>query len=153
VDPNAVVREALELQIYEHQAEQAAGALGAALQGDLTPAALATSLLDHAAMALRIMVAGTDTALDLPELLARLALDGAVPEHRLDLLGETLTVAAATAGGLRPPVEALLGRVGPENLLFGAWLAVLTAFKVVSLELGRTEVDLVEEVIQARETY
>lgn len=153
MDANPVVREALELQLLDQSPEEAATALGTALQRDVTPAALATGLLDHAAVALRIMVAGTDTALDLPELLARMALDGAVPEHRLDLLGETLTLAAATAGGLRPPVEPLLSRIGPENLLFGAWLAVLTAFKIVSLELERTEPDLLEEVLQAMETF
>jgi hypothetical protein len=84
---------------------------------------------------------------DLAELLSRLALDGAVPEHRLELLTEVLTASAATAGGIRPPVDALRGRLGEQDLLFGAWLGLLTALRVGALAMEVTETELLEDVL------
>jgi hypothetical protein len=97
------------------------------------------------------MVAVTDEALDLAELLTRLALDGAVPEHRLELLSDILTAAAATAGGIRPSVDALHTRLGEQDLLFGAWLGLLTGLRVTSLSIEVTEAELVEDVLLAFE--
>ena len=123
---SVAVREALELQILEQEPERAATAIG-------------TAVAEHGAVAVangpaRRRLGGLPShggrhrrGLDLAELLAQLALDGAVPEHRLELLTEMLTAAAATAGGIRPPVDALHGRLGEQDLLFGAWLGLLTA--------------------------
>ena len=97
------------------------------------------------------MVSITDEALDLPELLARLALDGAVPEHRLELLTDILTAAAATAGGIRPSVDALHTRLGEQDLLFGAWLGLLTGLRVTSLAIEATEAEVLEDVLLAFE--
>jgi hypothetical protein len=90
-------------------------------------------------------------ALDLPELLTRLALDGAIPEHRLELLTDILTAAAATAGGIRPSVDALLARLGDQDLLFGAWLGLLTGLRVASIAIEATEAEVVEDVLLAFE--
>lgn len=143
--PDAL-REALELQVLEEQPEDAAGVLGTAV-GEHGPVAVARALLEAGAVALRRMVALTDDAFDLAELLARLALDGAVPEHRLELLTEVLTASAATAGGIRPPVDALHRRLGEQDLLFGAWLGLLTALRVASLAMEATEAELLEDVL------
>lgn len=143
--PNAL-REALELQVLEQQPEDAAGVLGTAV-GEHGAVPVAGALLDAAAVALRRMVALTDEAFDLAELLSKLALDGAVPEHRLELLTEVLTAAAATAGGIRPPVDALHGRLGEQDLLFGAWLGLLTALRVASMAMEATEAELLEDVL------
>jgi hypothetical protein len=140
------LREALELQVLEDQPEPAATVLGSAV-GEHGPAPVAAALLDAGAVALRRMVATTDDAFDLAELLSRLALDGAVPEHRLELLTEILTAAAATAGGIRPPVDALHRRLGDQDLLFGAWLGLLTALRVASLAMEITETELLEDVL------
>jgi hypothetical protein len=99
------------------------------------------------------MVSITDEAFDLADLLAQLALDGAVPEHRLELLTDILTAAAATAGGIRPSVDALLGRLGEQDLLFGAWLGTLTGLRVVSLAIEVTEPELLEDVLLAFEIF
>jgi hypothetical protein len=140
------VREALELQILEAAPEQAATVVGTAVtEHGAVP--VANALLDAASIALRRMVAATDEAYDLAELLARLALDGAVPEHRLELLTDILTAAAATAGGIRPPVDALHTRLGEQDLLFGAWLGLLTALRVSSLAMEITETELLEDVL------
>jgi hypothetical protein len=140
------VREALELQILEAAPEQAATVVGTAV-AEHGAVPVATALIDAASIALRRMVAATDEAYDLAELLARLALDGAVPEHRLELLTDILTAAAATAGGIRPPVDALHTRLGEQDLLFGAWLGLLTALRVASLAMEITETELVEDVL------
>lgn len=140
------VREALELQILEEEPERAASAIGTAV-GEHGAVPVANALLDAASVAFRRMVAATDEAYDLAELLARLALDGAVPEHRLELLTEVLTASAATAGGIRPPVDALHRRLGEQDLLFGAWLGLLTALRVASLAMEVTETELLEDVL------
>jgi hypothetical protein len=140
------LREALELQVLEEQPERAATVLGTAVS-DHGPVVVATAVLDAASIALRRMVAATDDVFDLAELLARLTLDGAVPEHRLELLTEILTAAAATAGGIRPPVDALHARLGDQDLLFGAWLGLLTTLRVASLAMEVTETELLEDVL------
>ena len=132
--------------MLEQAPEQAATAIGAAV-ADHGAVAVAGALLDAASVALRRMVDATDEAYDLAELLARLALDGAVPEHRLELLTQILTAAAATAGGIRPPVDALLTRLGEQDLLFGAWLGLLTTLRVASLAMEITETELLEDVL------
>jgi hypothetical protein len=70
-----------------------------------------------------------------------------VPEHRLELLTDILTAAAATAGGIRPPVDALHARLGDQDLLFGAWLGLLTALRVASIAMEITETELLEDVL------
>lgn len=114
---------------------------------------MAQALLEATAVALRRMVSTTDEAFDLAELLTQLALDGAVPEHRLELLTDILTTAAATAGGIRPSTEALAGRLGDQDLLFGAWLGTLTGLRVVALAIEVTEAELVEDVLLAFEVF
>jgi hypothetical protein len=148
MDLSAALREALELQILEQEPEGAAATVGKGVSehGAVPVAGL---LLDAAAIAFRRMVAATDEAYDLAELLARLALDGAVPEHRLELLTDVLTAAAATAGGIRPPVDALHARLGEQDLLFGAWLGLLTALRVASIAMEVTEAELVEDVLMS----
>lgn len=147
-----MLREALELQILEQEPEQAATTLGTGV-AEHGAVAVAQVLLEATAVAFRRMVSITDEAFDLAELLAQLALDGAVPEHRLELLTEILTAAAATAGGIRPSVDALQGRLGDQDLLFGAWLGVLTGLRVASLAIEVTETELVEDVLLAFELY
>ena len=145
-----MLREALELQVLENDPERAAGTVGQGVtEHGASP--VAAVLIEANAIALRRMVAITDEALDLPELLARLALDGAVPEHRLELLTDILTAAGATAGGIRPSVDALLTRLGDQDLLFGAWLGLLTGIRVVSLAIEATEPEVVEDVLLAFE--
>lgn len=146
MDVSTALREALELQVLEEAPEQAATVLGSAVS-EHGPVAVAAAVLDAASVALRRMVAATDEAFELAELLTRLALDGAVPEHRLELLTEILTAAAATAGGIRPPVDALHTRLGDQDLLFGAWLGLLTALRVASLAMEVTETELLEDVL------
>ena len=146
MDLNVAVREALELQILEASPEPAAAAIGVAV-GEHGATVVAGALLDAAAVAFRRMVAAIDDAFDLAELLAQLALDGAVPEHRLELLTDILTASAATAGGIRPPVDALLARLGEQDLLFGAWLGLLTAMRVASIAMELTETELLEDVL------
>jgi hypothetical protein len=143
---STALREALELQVLEQAPEQAATVLGSAVS-EHGAVPVAHALLDAASVALRRMVAATDEAFDLAELLTRLALDGAVPEHRLELLTDILTAAAATAGGIRPPVDALQTRLGDQDLLFGAWLGLLTALRVASLAMEITETELLEDVL------
>ena len=145
-----MLREALELQVLENDPEKAAGTVGQGVtEHGASP--VAAVLIEANAIALRRMVAITDEALDLPELLARLALDGAVPEHRLELLTDILTTAGATAGGIRPSVDALLTRLGDQDLLFGAWLGLLTGVRVVALAIEATEPEVVEDVLLAFE--
>ncbi len=144
------LRDALELQILEHDPERAATTIGRAV-ADHGASAVAQILLEATAVAFRRMVAITDDALDLAELLTRLALDGAVPEHRLELLTDILTAAAATAGGIRPSVDALHTRLGEQDLLFGAWLGALTGLRVASLAVEATEAEVLEDVLLAFE--
>ena len=152
MDLPVMLREALELQILEQAPEEAAGTIGTAVS-EHGPAVVAQALLEATAVALRRMVSITDEAFDLAELLTQLALDGAVPEHRLELLTEILTAAAATAGGIRPSVEAMQGRLGDQDLLFGAWLGTLTALRVASLAIEVTETELLEDVLLAFELF
>jgi hypothetical protein len=150
VDLPVMLREALELQVLENDPEKAAGTVGQGVT-EHGASAVAAVLIEANAIALRRMVAITDEALDLPDLLARLALDGAVPEHRLELLTDILTAAGATAGGIRPSVDALLTRLGDQDLLFGAWLGLLTGVRVVSLAIEATEPEVVEDLLLAFE--
>ncbi|MDP1803583.1 MAG: hypothetical protein Q8K72_00310 [Acidimicrobiales bacterium] len=143
-----ILREALELQVLETEAEQAATVIGKGV-AEHGAVAVAGLLLDASALALRRMVSLTDEALDLAELLSQLALDGAIPDHRIELLQEILTTAASTAGGIRPPVDALLQRLGDQDLLFGAWLGLLTALRVVSITIEATEPEVVEDLLLA----
>lgn len=148
MDLLVMLREVLELQILEQEPERAATVLGTGV-AEHGAAAVAEVLLEATAVALRRMVSITDEALDLADLLTQLALDGAVPEHRLELLTDILTAAAATAGGIRPSVDALQGRLGEQDLLFGAWLGTLTGLRVASLAVETTETELLEDVLLA----
>lgn len=150
MDLPVMLREALELQILEDDPERAAGTIGEGV-GEHGASAVAQVLLEATALAFRRMVAITDEALDLAELLTRLALDGAVPEHRLELLTDVLTAAAATAGGIRPSTDALHTRLGEQDLLFGAWLGLLTGVRVASLTIEVTESEMLEDVLLAFE--
>ncbi|HEV7758557.1 MAG TPA: hypothetical protein VGO78_06195 [Acidimicrobiales bacterium] len=144
------LRDALEAQVLEHEPTQAALLLRDAV-GELGPTEVANGLLDTAAVALRLMVAETDEALPLDELIERLTVDGAVPGDSADLLAHMLTHAAATAGGVRPTVQPTIDQIGPERVLSGAWLATLAAIRVVAISLERTEVDIVDEMVRALE--
>ena len=150
MDLPVMLREALELQVLEDDPERAAGTVGEGV-AEHGASPVAAVLLDAAALAFRRMVAMTDEAIDLPDLLARLALDGAVPEHRLELLTDILTAAAATAGGIRPSTDALLARLGDQDLLFGAWLGLLTGVRVTSLAVEATEAEVAEDLLLAFE--
>jgi len=152
MDLPVMLREALELQILEQEAERAATVIGTGV-AQHGAVAVAGVLLEATAVALRRMVSITDEAFDLAELLTQLALDGAVPEHRLELLTDILTASAATAGGVRPSVEALQNRLGDQDLLFGAWLGILTGLRVVSLAIEVTEPELMEDVMLSFELF
>jgi hypothetical protein len=152
MDLPVMLREALELQILEQAPEEAATTIGTGVS-EHGAAAVAQVLLEATAVAFRRMVSVTDEAFDLAELLTQLALDGAVPEHRLELLTDILTAAAATAGGIRPSVEALQGRLGDQDLLFGAWLGMLTGLRVASLAIEVTETELLDDVLLAFELF
>ncbi|HEX6167281.1 MAG TPA: hypothetical protein VFZ30_10865 [Acidimicrobiales bacterium] len=149
--PHAL-REAIETQVIDHEPAQAALVLRNAV-ADLGAEEVIGGLLDSAAVALRRMVAETDEAYDQVELLDRLALDGAVPADNIDILARMLMLAAATAGGVRPPVEGIVAELGAERTLFGAWLTTLATIRVVSLSLERTEVEIAEEVLAAVEAF
>ncbi len=99
------------------------------------------------------MVAETDEALEQVELLDRLALDGAVPADNIDLLARMITLAASTAGGVRPPVDGVVAELGAERALFGAWLTALSVIRIVAIGLERTEVDVAEEIVAAVESF
>lgn len=144
------LREALELQTIEADGPSAAQVLQAAIL-DHTAVDVGDALLDTGAVALRRMVLETEETLVAPELVSRLALDGAVPEDRIELLTETMTMAAATAGGIRPSVEALITRHGVEDAMFGLWLGLLTVIRVTAMVLDRTEAEMVEDVLVALE--
>jgi hypothetical protein len=152
MDLPEALREALETQVIEHEPGQAAVVLRNSVD-ELGVAEVTGGLLDSAAVALRRMVAETDEAYEQVELLDQLALDGAVPADNLDILARMLTLAASTAGGVRPPVEAILAELGPERALFGAWLTLLAVVRVVSISLDRSEADLVEEIVAVVDTF
>ena len=143
-----VVREALERQVIEHEPGQAALVLRDGVD-ELGPEAVAAELLDGAAVALRRLVAETDEALDLDEVVQRLSVDGAVAADSVDVLARMLLLAAAAAGGMRPRVGPAVAELGPQRALFGAWLALLAAVRVVAISLERTEADLTEEIVAA----
>lgn len=146
------IREALELQGIEADGEGAAKVLQGAILEHTAPA-VGDALLDAAAVVLRRMVIETEQALVAPDLLSRLALDGAVPEDHIELLTDTMLMAAATAGGIRPSVEALITRAGVEQAMFGLWLGLLTVVKVCAMVLDATEAELVEDLLIAVEPY
>jgi hypothetical protein len=149
--PHAL-REAIETQVIDHEPAQAALVLRNAV-AEMGAEEVIGGLLDSAAVALRRMVAETDEAYDQVELLDRLALDGAVPADNIDILARMLTLAASTAGGVRPPVEGIVAELGAERTLFGAWLTTLATIRVVSLSLERTEAEIAEEVVAAVEAF
>lgn len=140
------LHEALELQALEADGEGAARMLQAAIM-EHTAVNVGDALLDATAVVLRRMVLETEQALVAPDLLSRLALDGAVPEDRIELLTDTMIMAAATAGGIRPSVEALITREGVEAAMFGLWLGLLTSIRVTAMVLDQTEAELVEDVL------
>lgn len=140
------LREALELQAIEADGEAAAKVLQSAILEHTAPV-MGDALLDAGAICLRRMVLETEQALVAPDLVSRLALDGAVPEDRLELLTDTMTMAAACAGGIRPSVDALITRVGVEDAMFGLWLGLLTLVRVVAMVLDLTEAELVEDLL------
>ncbi|HSP03559.1 MAG TPA: hypothetical protein VLR27_08675 [Acidimicrobiales bacterium] len=150
MDLHEQIREALELQAIEADGPGAAQVLQTAIL-EHTGIAVGDALLDAAAVALRRMVLETEETMVAPELMTRLALDGAVPEDRIELLLTTMTMAAATAGGIRPSVEALIGGEGLEDSMFGLWLGLLTIVRVVAMALDMTEAELVEDVLVALE--
>jgi hypothetical protein len=149
--PHAL-REAIETQVMEHEPAQAAVVLRNAV-AELGAEEVTAGLLDSAAVALRRMVSETDEAYDQVELLDRLALDGAVPADNIDILARMLTLAASTAGGVRPPVDGLVVELGPERALFGAWLTALATIRVVSLSLEVTEADIAEDIVAAVDSF
>jgi hypothetical protein len=144
------IREALELQVIEADGPGAAQVLQAAIL-ESGAVVVGDALLDAAAVALRRLVVETEETMSAPELLSRLAVDGTIPEDRLELLGTTLTMAAATAGGIRPSVEALITGEGVQDAMFGLWFGLLTTLRVVAIALDRTEAELVEDVLLALE--
>lgn len=144
------LREAFEAQVLDHEPAQAALVLRHAVD-DVGPVEVADGLLDAAAVALRRMVAETDEALLLDELIERLTLDGAVPADSAGLLAHMLTMAAATAGGIRPTVQTAIDQIGPERAMSGAWLAALAAVRLVAIALEVTESDIVEDILHALE--
>ena len=152
MDLPQALRDAIELQVMEHEPAQAALVLRNAVEA-LGPEEVTGGLLDAAAVALRRMVAETDEALDQVEMLDRLALDGAVPADNIDLLARMVTLAASTAGGVRPPVEGVVAELGADRALFGAWLTMLSVIRIVAIGLERTEVDVAEEIVAAVEAF
>lgn len=150
MDLHEQIREALELQAIEADGPGAAQVLQSAIL-EHTAVAVGDALMDAAAVALRRMVLETEETMVAPELMTRLALDGTVPEDRIELLLTTMTMAAATAGGIRPSVEALIGGEGLEDAMFGLWLGLLTILRVVAMALDMTEAELVEDVLIALE--
>jgi len=150
MDLPVMLRESLELQILDQEPERAATTIGEAV-AEHGAAVVAGVLLEATAVAFRRMVSITDESLDLAELVSTLAIDGAIPDHRIELLSEILTAAAATAGGIRPSVDALLTRLGDQDLLFGSWLGLLTGLRVASLAIEVTEPEILEDILLAFE--
>lgn len=152
MDVPEAVREALETQVLDHEPGRAALVVRDAVEA-LGAVEVAGGLLDAAAIALRMMVAETDEAYDQGELVQRLAMDGAVPADSLEVLGTMLVFAASTAGGIRPSVDSVIADLGPDRALFGAWLTVLAAVRVVASSLERTEADVVDELAVALASF
>ena len=152
MDLPQALRDAIETQVIEHEPARAALVLRDAV-AELGAEEVTGGLLDAAAVALRRMVAETDEAIDQVQLLDRLALDGAVPADNIDLLARLLTLAASTAGGVRPPIEGIVAELGPERALFGAWLTTLSVVRIVAINLERTEVDVADEMVTAVEAF
>ncbi|HET6949279.1 MAG TPA: hypothetical protein VFI47_02830 [Acidimicrobiales bacterium] len=152
MDLPQALRDAIETQVIEHEPAEAALVLRNAV-AEVGAEEVTAGLLDSAAIALRRLVAETDEAYDQVELLDRLALDGAVPADNIDILARMLTLAAATAGGVRPPIDGVVAELGTERALFGAWLTTLAVIRIVSLSLDRTEADIAEEVVAAVEAF
>jgi hypothetical protein len=152
MDLPEALREAIETQVIEHEPAEAALVLRNAV-AEVGAEEVTAGLLDSAAVALRRLVAETDEAYDQVELLDRLALDGAVPADNIDILARMLTLAAATAGGVRPPVDGVVAELGTERALFGAWLTTLAVIRVVSISLERTEAEIAEEVLSAVDAF
>ncbi len=144
------LREAFEAQVLDHEPTQAAMVLRNAVN-EVGAVEVADGLLDAAAIALRRMVAETDEALVLDDLIERLTLDGAVPADSAGLLAHMLTMAASTAGGIRPTVQTAIEQIGPERARSGAWLAALAAVRLVAISLEVTESDIVEDMIHTLE--
>jgi hypothetical protein len=149
--PHAL-RDAIETQVIEHEPAQAALVLRNAVT-ELGAEEVTAGLLDSAAVALRRMVSETEEAYEQVELLDRLALDGAVPADNIDILARMLTLAASTAGGVRPPIDGVVAELGAERALFGAWLTTLAVIRVVSISLERTESEVAEEIVAAVEAF
>ena len=149
--PHAL-RDAIETQVIEHEPAQAALVLRNAVT-ELGAEEVTAGLLDSAAVALRRMVSETEEAYEQVELLDRLALDGAVPADNIDILARMLTLAASTAGGVRPPIDGVVAELGAERALFGAWLTTLAVIRVVSISLERTEAEVAEEIATAVEAF
>ncbi|HEX5947335.1 MAG TPA: hypothetical protein VFY82_13705 [Acidimicrobiales bacterium] len=149
--PHAL-RDAIETQVIEHEPAQAALVLRNAVT-ELGAEEVTAGLLDSAAVALRRMVSETEEAYEQVELLDRLALDGAVPADNIDILARMLTLAASTAGGVRPPIDGVVAELGAERALFGAWLTTLAVIRVVSISLERTEAEVAEEIVTAVEAF
>lgn len=147
MDLTDALREALEAQVLDHEPTQAAMVLRGAVEG-LGPIEVADGLLDSAAVALRQMVDETDEALPLDDLIERLTVDGAVPGDSGAMLAHMLTLAAATAGGIRASAQATVEEIGAERALSGAWLATLAAIRVVAISLERTEADIVDDILR-----
>ncbi|MGH9213481.1 MAG: hypothetical protein ACRD2C_22830 [Acidimicrobiales bacterium] len=152
MDVSDALREAIEAQVLDHEPAQAALVLRGAVER-VGPTEVADGLLDAAAVALRRLVAETDEALPLDELVERLTLDGAVPGDSSALLAHMLTLAAATAGGVRPTTREIVDEIGPERALSGAWLATLAAIRVVAISLERTEADIVDHILRSLESF
>lgn len=146
------IREALELQAIDGDGPAAAKQLETAIL-EFGAVPVGDSLLDAGAVVLRRMVLETEQALVAPDLLSRLALDGAVPEDRIELLTDTMLMAAATAGGIRPSVEALITREGVQDAMFGLWLGLLTVVKVAGMVIDQTEAEVVEELLHTIEPF
>ena len=146
------LREALELQTIDADGRAAAQVLQAAIM-EHSAVEVGDALLDAGAVVLRRMVLETEQALVAPDLLSQLALDGTVPEERIELLTDTMTMAAATAGGIRPSVEALITREGVEDAMFGLWLGLLTIIRVTAIVVDHTEAELVEDVLNSLEPF
>ena len=144
------LREAFEAQVLEHEPTQAAMVLRNAVE-EVGAVDVADGLLDGAAVALRRMVAETDETLLLDELIQRLTVDGAVPADSAGLLAHMLTMAAATAGGIRPTVQTAIDQIGAERAMSGAWLAALAAVRLVAITLEVTESEVVEDLLSTLE--
>lgn len=149
---NQQLREALERQVIESDGPGAAEMVQAAIMNS-SAVTVGDALLDAGAIVLRRMVRETEETLVAPDLLSRLALDGAVSEDRIELLTTTMTMAAATAGGIRPSVEALITHQGVEDAMFGLWLGLLTVIRVAAMVLDQTEAEIVEELVDALDPF